>query len=74
LQELVEVDKSNKPISTQPLNNHRHNQLLMEAVEVVVEAEEEEEAAVVEVHQHLHQHPQQQPLLQQHPKEESTAP
>jgi len=60
LQELVEVDKSNKPLRNQPLNNRRHNQLLMEAVEVAVEAEEEEEAVVVEADQHPLQ--QQQPL------------
>jgi len=44
----------------------------MEVVEAVVEVEEEEEAVVVEAHQHPLQ--PQQPLQQQHPKEEPTAP
>jgi len=72
LQELVEADKSNKPLSNQPLNNHRHSQPLMEVVEVVVEAEVEEEAVEVEADQHPLQ--QQQPLKQQHPREEPMAP
>jgi len=71
LQELVEADKSNKLLSNQPLNNHKHNQPLMEAVEAVVEVEEEV-VVVVEAHQHPLQ--PQQPLQQQHPKEEPMAP
>jgi len=71
LQELVEVDRSNRPHSNKPLNNHRHSQPLMEAVEVEVEVEEEEEEeAVVVVHQDPHQLPE-QPLSQlQHPKQD----
>jgi len=47
LQELVEVDRSNRPHSNhRPLSNHRHNQPLMEAVEVVVEVEEAVEVVV----------------------------
>jgi len=68
LQELVEVDKSNKP-----LNNHRHNQPLMEAVGVVEVEEVEEAVEAVEVDQHLLQ--EAQPLSQlQHPKQERMAP
>jgi len=63
----VEADKSNKPLSNQPLSNHRHNQLLMEAVEAVavgVVAVVEEEVVVVEADQH--------PLQQQQPSSSSS--
>jgi len=78
LQELVEADRSNWPHSNKPLNNHRHSQLLMEAVEMEVEevAEEEvaEEEAVVMVHQDPHLLPE-QPLSQlQHPKQDRMVP
>jgi len=50
LHKLEEVDRFSRPLSNyRPLNNHKHNQLLMEAVEVEVE----EEVAVVVADQHL---------------------
>jgi len=55
----VEADRSNKPHNNKPLSNHRHNQPLMEEVEVVVEEVEEVEVEKVveevEVDQHLPQ-------------------
>jgi len=72
LQELVKVDKPNKPLSNQPLSNHRHNQPLMEAVKVVVVVEEEA-VVVVEADQHLLQQ-QQSPNKQQHLKQDQMAP
>jgi len=73
LQELVEADRSNRPHSNHKLlSNHRHNQLLMEAVEVVVE-EEEEAAVAVEVDQHPLQEAQ-PPNKQQHPKQDQMVP
>jgi len=71
LQELVEADRSNRPHSHKPLNNHRHNQPLMEAVEVVVEVVEAVEA--VEVNQHPLEEAQ-PPNKQQHPKQDRMAP
>jgi len=68
----VEADRPNRPHSNKPLNNHRHSQPLMEAVEV--EVEEVVEEVVVVVHQDLHLLPE-QPLSQlQHPKQDPTAP
>ena len=50
MHKLEEVDRFSRPLSNyRPLNNHKHNQLLMEAVEVEVE----EEVAVVVADQHL---------------------
>jgi len=73
LQELAEADRSNQPHSNKPLNNHRHSQPLMEAVEVEVEEEAEEEAVVV-AHQDPHLLPE-QPLSQlQHPKQDQMVP
>jgi len=63
----VEADRSNRPHNHKPLNNHRHNQPLMEAVEVV-EVEVEEAVGVVEADQHPPQEVQPH-NKQQHPKQ-----
>jgi len=72
LHKLVEADRPTRPHSSKPLNNHRHSQLLMEAVEV--EVEEEAEEVVVVVHQDPHLLLE-QPLSQlQHPKQDQMVP
>jgi len=63
LPEQAEADKPNKPLSNQPLSNHKHNQPLMEAVEVVAEEEvEEEDQLLPQGQQRLHQLQPQEPM------------
>jgi len=66
LPEQAEADKSNKPLSNQPLSNHKHNQPLKEVVEAVAEEEavvEEEDQLLLQEQEQLHKLQHQEPMV-----------